>query len=335
MTPSILQVHPTLRCNLRCAHCYSGSEPGLTAALPVGALQAAAADAARLGYGVLAVSGGEPLLYDPLPDLLAAARDAGLATTMTTNGLLVGSRRFERCARSIGAVAVSVDGIGPTHDRMRGRRGAFAEVVERTAVLREAGIPFGLIVTLTEENWDQLEDVADLAVDRGASLLQVHPLERAGRGEGCDGLVPSAATLGRAFVVVAALRARLGARVHVQLDLLHRREVAERPDLVHATAPPEAARLGDWLTTLVVEDDGSVAPVAYGFGARYRVGNVLHGSLAAAARRWSATRQAAFVALCGRLRDRLLADDGWRLVNWTEAAVRASAGLPVSPAPAA
>ena len=52
--------------------------------LLVGCLQ----DAKALGYRQLAVSGGEPLLYSELDALLANARDLGMLTTLTSNGML-------------------------------------------------------------------------------------------------------------------------------------------------------------------------------------------------------------------------------------------------------
>ncbi len=57
---SILQVHPSRRCNLRCKHCYSDSGPDVDATMELGQLLRLVDDAAGLGYDVLSVSGGEP-----------------------------------------------------------------------------------------------------------------------------------------------------------------------------------------------------------------------------------------------------------------------------------
>ena len=68
-----LQIHPTRRCNLKCLHCYSESGPSVREALDVELVLGVIRDAAELGFKVLAVSGGEPLMYAPLPRLLRAA----------------------------------------------------------------------------------------------------------------------------------------------------------------------------------------------------------------------------------------------------------------------
>jgi Fe-coproporphyrin III synthase len=85
----VIQIHPTLRCNLFCAHCYSSSGPASHTELDREIVLGLVKDAAQLGYNVVGISGGEPLLYRPLPDVLGEARRQGLATTVTTNGMML------------------------------------------------------------------------------------------------------------------------------------------------------------------------------------------------------------------------------------------------------
>jgi len=66
-----VQIHPTLRCNLLCMHCYSNSGPHARAELPVAAVCQTIVDASALGYEVVSWSGGEPLLYGGLTQALA------------------------------------------------------------------------------------------------------------------------------------------------------------------------------------------------------------------------------------------------------------------------
>ena len=83
----VLQIHPSLRCNLRCAHCYSASGPEEDGALSPDLLRTALSDARAEGYNVLGVSGGEPLMYPHLVAVLRHASSLGMITTVTTNGL--------------------------------------------------------------------------------------------------------------------------------------------------------------------------------------------------------------------------------------------------------
>src|SRR5437773_10048187 len=107
----ILQVHPTRRCNLRCLHCYSTSGPEHRDALALAVLRDAVRDAAAEGFNVASFSGGEPLMYSELPQLLDAAHECGLLTAAVTNGMLLGRRRLEELRGRLDLVAIRLDGV--------------------------------------------------------------------------------------------------------------------------------------------------------------------------------------------------------------------------------
>src|SRR5271168_4985172 len=83
---AILQIHPSLRCNLSCAHCYSSSGPAVRAELDAFTICRVISDAAAMGYRVVSVSGGEPLMYSALDKVLGHAKSLDMLTTVTTNG---------------------------------------------------------------------------------------------------------------------------------------------------------------------------------------------------------------------------------------------------------
>lgn len=176
----IVQIHPTLRCNLTCRHCYSESGPQRSEVLPIDVLRAAVSDARDEGYNVVSVSGGEPLLYRELPALLGHAKGLGLFTTVTTNGTVTTERRLAAVSDSLDLLAISLDGIPESHDEMRGA-GSFARMERRMQFVRECGIAFGFIFTLTQHNLHELGWVLDFCLEQGAALLQIHPLEGVGR----------------------------------------------------------------------------------------------------------------------------------------------------------
>ena len=107
----VLQVHPSRRCNLRCLHCYSASGPEERDELPVPVLESLVSDAAREGYRVLSLSGGEPLLYHGTPPVLARAHESGLQTTLTTNGTLLRPQYLEPVVPYLDLLTISLDGV--------------------------------------------------------------------------------------------------------------------------------------------------------------------------------------------------------------------------------
>jgi MoaA/NifB/PqqE/SkfB family radical SAM enzyme len=323
----VFQVHPTLRCNLLCAHCYSSSGPRVRVELDLDVVRSAVSDARALGFEVLSVSGGEPFLYRALPELLAHARSLGMKTTVTTNGTVLTPARLERADGLIGGIALSVDGPPDMHDELRQSAGAFDRLLVGLARVRERGIPFGVIHTLTERSWRHLPWVASFAAGNGAALLQVHPLELTGRAASTlDASEPRADTLGRAYLLCKALEGRHADELKIQLDLLLRRDILAFPELIYAdpAGDEHPDRLpADRLGSLVLEADGTLVPISYGFGRAYALGNVRRQPLAAAWRAWESGGYDRFRRLCRSVFEEIAASDA-RLVNWHDLVVARS-----------
>jgi len=316
--PGIVQVHPSLQCNLRCRHCYSVSGPEQRGALPVETVLDCLEDCAALGYGVLAVSGGEPFLYPDLPRLLRGAHRLGLRTAVTTNGTLLTRRRLEAIRDDVDVLAVSLDGPPELHDRIRDRAGAFDRLEAGLAEVRAAGLPFGLIYTVGESSVRDLPWAAEFAFTHGARLLQLHPLELSGRAAAqLVGEYPTEETLLRTYVMAAALRAIYRDAFSVQVDFLHR------------DALPDGAKLG--LGVLVLEDDGTLVPASYGVPRRFAVCDTTVERVRDAWPVFLADRYPAFSDFGQDVLARFLASDR-AVLNWHEALATAHAqAVPAAP----
>jgi MoaA/NifB/PqqE/SkfB family radical SAM enzyme len=323
----VLQVHPTRRCNLTCLHCYSQSGPTERAELPIEVLRVLLAEAAAEGFDTLGISGGEPLLYSQLAALLRAGREEGMVTTVTTNGMLLTRPLLARIGEHLQLLAISLDGTPASHARMRGSPKAFSAMEGNLELVRAARVPFGFIFTLTQFNLDELEWVAQFALTQGATLLQIHPLEEVGRARmTLSGAAPDAQEESHAFVEALKLQAQLGERLHVQVDLVPLAVARSQPELLFAEddPPPPASRLSDLVCPLVVETDGTLSPLQYGFGREFALGNLLEHSLADLASAWRANGYGRFRKLCREVLRRRLAAGGWPMMNWYEVVARAS-----------
>jgi MoaA/NifB/PqqE/SkfB family radical SAM enzyme len=295
----VVQIHPTLRCNLACLHCYSNSSPSHRATLALPLVLGAIADAAAEGYTAISISGGEPLIWPGLTQALHHARSLGLVTALTTNLMPLTPRRLADIAPVLDLMAISLDGNPDSHDRMRGRRGAFATMAARLPGLRASGIAFGFIFTLTERNLHELAWVADFAIEQGARLLQVHPLEEAGRAaETLHGAQPGNVIANAAYLACMRLQDQLGDMLAVQLDLAHRDVLRAEPWRGYAVEPPltQPGNLSDRVGALVIEPDGSVVPVQYGFSRVHALGNLHDACLRTLAEHWLAS--GGFERLC-------------------------------------
>ena len=316
----ILQVHPTRRCNLRCLHCYSMSSPEERDALDEDLVGGAVEDASREGFTLVGVSGGEPLMYRPLRAVLETAQACGMFTTVTTNGMLLTASNLARLDSVTDLIAISLDGMPESHNRMRNSDRAFATMSSRLDNVRASGIPFGFIFTLTRYNVHELEWVASFAVAQGARLLQIHPLEEVGRARRqLRGGRPDETELGWALLETLRIQAEYSDRIIVHVDATTRLAIERSPQDVFASPMDPEAPLAELVSPLVLEQDGWVVPLQYGFPRAFALGNLKTERLATMAKRWRAEHLASYQEVCRATFDTLSQGASGSIFNWYEA----------------
>ncbi len=172
------------RCNLSCKHCYSISGdvdfPGeLTTADVIHVMD----DLKAFGVPVLILSGGEPLMRRDIFAISARAKSLGFYVGLSTNGTLIDDALADRI-RDTGYdyVGVSLDGIGQTHDRFRGKPGAYDAALAGLRRLRHRDVKVGVRFTMTEDNAAELPALLDLAEREGFPKFYLSHLVYAGRG---------------------------------------------------------------------------------------------------------------------------------------------------------
>ena len=280
---------------------------------PLPVLQQVIGGAAELGYDVVGISGGEPLLYRPLPELLRTAKQLGLLTTVTSNGMLLTPRRLAALVGLVDVLAVSLDGTPASHDRMRGDSRAFRMLHSRMEAVRASGIPFGFITTLTMHNVHEIDFVVRYAAGQGASLVQVHPLELAGAAvRNLAGSIPDPEE--SAFALLEGARLSRQYSIPVQVDLVRQADLRAQPAQFLAVRPSQTLPLSHWLTPLVVETDATVVPMTYGFPRAYALGNAMATPLTQLAAAWDPEP---FLTLCAHVAEDLT-DRRLPFFNWYE-----------------
>ncbi len=175
----------TRRCNLHCVHCYTESKdkayPNELSHQEGLALIDQLAD---FGVPVMMLSGGEPLYRPDVLELACYAAGRGVRVVLSTNGSLITSEMAQEIKRAgVSYVGVSLDGIGPVHDRFRGVKGTFQRSLEGIRHCQEAGVKVGLRFTITRYNYHQVEDIFQLVEEQGIQRLCFYHLVYVGRGK--------------------------------------------------------------------------------------------------------------------------------------------------------
>lgn len=154
------------RCNLECKMCpFWRREDEELLKLPD---EIRVMDAlAQAGVSFLGFEGGEPLLRRDLPEILRASHER-FHTSLVTNGWLL-EHRLPEFGGYLDLLFVSLDGIGETHDTLRGIPRSFDRAVAGMKASREV-VPTVISHTVTRDNLDHAERIVALAEQLGVGV---------------------------------------------------------------------------------------------------------------------------------------------------------------------
>jgi MoaA/NifB/PqqE/SkfB family radical SAM enzyme len=157
-SPGFVVISPGKLCNLHCKGCYASSGTD-DKKLDWKTFDRIITETKTLwGTGFVVISGGEPMAYSSggLGVLDAAAKHPDVFFLMYTNGTLINKHVAARMAE-MGNItpAISVEGWEERTDARRGK-GVYQRVLTAMANLREAGVPFGISLTATCENCEEI-----------------------------------------------------------------------------------------------------------------------------------------------------------------------------------
>lgn len=170
----------TTMCNFRCKHCYIKKENlGYSNTIPVNEWKRTLNKLSQIGLVSISVTGGEPLTYDGLLEVLDYANSLGLKIQLLTNGYLIDESFAKRIAtyRNI-IVQVSLDGSSAeTSETQRGHRGAFNHTIQNIKLLTSLGIEVIVAMVLNKRNVSDIYDgsMVQLCTDLGVHVLGITP----------------------------------------------------------------------------------------------------------------------------------------------------------------
>jgi MoaA/NifB/PqqE/SkfB family radical SAM enzyme len=170
--PPVMICSITNRCNLRCQGCYHQAQqrhPG--SELTRERFGRLIGEAAEIGTRIMLLAGGEPLLRKDI--LETAAGEKATLFPVFTNGVLLDTDtiRFFKKHRNLIPV-LSIEGDRQNTDQRRGN-GLYSKVESTAEVLRRNKMFYGLSITLTSHNFDQVMDPAYIQqfYDKGCRLF--------------------------------------------------------------------------------------------------------------------------------------------------------------------
>lgn len=137
----------TNNCNLRCIHCYMSAGMKPVQNIDVGSV-VRLLDELREKSGKLeiVVSGGEPLIFAEIYELLEALRNDSVI--LFTNGTMISKRNVEHIVACCDEVQISIEGVSqPVYEQVRGE-GNYVKMLRALDLLMEYQMRIVLAVTV-------------------------------------------------------------------------------------------------------------------------------------------------------------------------------------------
>ena len=173
--PLVLMIEPLFRCNLSCAGCGKIRYPEGVLNRRLGLNECLAASD-ECGAPIVAISGGEPLIHEEMPQIVASLIQRKKFVYLCTNGLLLRTRLNDYTPSPYLTLSVHLDGNRERHDALACRQGVYDSAVE--AVRLAASKRFRITINCTLYDGvsaPQVSEFFDFLMSLGIEGIMVSP----------------------------------------------------------------------------------------------------------------------------------------------------------------
>jgi SynChlorMet cassette radical SAM/SPASM protein ScmE len=188
-TPRSVDISVTGRCNLRCKYCFYADEMAASHDLPTDTWLSFFDELAHLGVMDVCLTGGEALSRPDIFNLIDGVIANRMRYTILSNGTLINEqviKQFEVGKRRsrMDQFQISIDGSRPEiHNLSRPK--SFHRALHGLKLMKDAGFPVTVRVTINRHNLNDLENIAALLLDE-VGLPSFSTNEAFPMGAGCQ-----------------------------------------------------------------------------------------------------------------------------------------------------
>jgi MoaA/NifB/PqqE/SkfB family radical SAM enzyme len=174
----------TMRCNLNCQMCHQKEFRAKNLnklhadELSLGQIKKAISSLKKFGIKKVCLTGGEILLREDLFKILECIKENRMSIEFGTNGTLITESIAEKLNNyPIVSISLSLDGLQESHDKIRGRIGAFNKTLNAIKILAKK-FDVNINFVLQKENIRDAEKVIKLCDELGVkSFGLTYPIQ--------------------------------------------------------------------------------------------------------------------------------------------------------------
>jgi pyrroloquinoline quinone biosynthesis protein E len=175
MTLKYLTIKPTELCPARCSYCESRRallKTDRKDALHEEDWKRVITQSRQLGATYIDVSGGEPLMYRGLGDIVIHAKKLGMYVSLNSTGTSFSSRKDELEASCLDKICISLISLDrETNNSARGSERIYDNTMQAISLIKQTKIALSLHFILCKKNFRHVPEIIRFSFDCGAASL--------------------------------------------------------------------------------------------------------------------------------------------------------------------
>jgi SynChlorMet cassette radical SAM/SPASM protein ScmE len=271
-SPKRVDIAITGKCNLACQYCFYADEMVARTNLPTERWLSFFDELGHLGIMTVCLTGGEIFTRPDLFVLIDGIIANRMRYSLLSNGTLITKetlKQFEigKRRQRLDSIQISVDGSSAeVHDLSRPK--SFDRALRGLKLLKEAGYPVTVRVTVNRHNVDDLENVARLLLENvGLSSFSTNEAYACGATDRTEGnIILTSAQRQKAMNVLTRLAEKYDQRIQAQAGpLILAQELRTMDDMLASGQNNRPGRgklsaCGGVFSQIAVMHDGTIVP---------------------------------------------------------------------------
>ena len=169
-------------CPNHCIHCALPNKYNHSY-LDINTLKKIISDAINIGFTNIILDGGETLLYNKLEEAISFVSSSKAIISLFTSGFSLNLQKAKNLKNAgLYSICISIDSsIEEKHDKIRGRKGSYREVINAIKCSRNVGMLVNMYCVLSPFNIMELEDIYSLALSLDVNEISFYEIVPTGR----------------------------------------------------------------------------------------------------------------------------------------------------------
>lgn len=184
---NIVAIEIIEQCNLFCSFCVRNASYNLKNKLSIDQFETIIQHLKRFEKTPdVALTGGEPFMHDKLDCLLDVLENHAIRYSITTNGTVWPKKVINKLknSRQLKHLIISLDSANESvHNKIRQGKDSYAKTIKFAQIMHEFYIPFGINMTVSPDNYNDVESTIKLAKSLGARDISIATVKPEGRGD--------------------------------------------------------------------------------------------------------------------------------------------------------